>query len=227
MSSVPPLRLGTRRSLMATTQSRMVAARLTELTGRGRRAGRRHHLRRRDQGEPHAARRHGRVRQRAARQADRGRDRLRRPLAEGPADHAGPARGHRGRSRPRDDPRDALVGARPSSPTCRPARRSAPARRAGSPSSGRCGPIWSTSRSAATPTPGSARSPPVSCRRSCSPPPGSDRLGREAEIAQIFEVEEMLPAPGQGALAVECRSDRADLIELLERARRRRGPAPR
>ncbi|MFB9709879.1 hydroxymethylbilane synthase [Streptosporangium sandarakinum] len=44
---------------------------------------------------------------------------------------------------------------------------------------------------------------------------GLGRLGRESEISQIFEVEEMLPAPGQGALAVECRSDRADLIEFL------------
>lgn len=44
---------------------------------------------------------------------------------------------------------------------------------------------------------------------------GLTRIGRSADIAQIFEVEELLPAPGQGALAVECRSDRADLIEFL------------
>ncbi|MEQ4720805.1 hydroxymethylbilane synthase [Nonomuraea sp. B19D2] len=44
---------------------------------------------------------------------------------------------------------------------------------------------------------------------------GLTRIGREADIAQIFEVEELLPAPGQGALAVECRSDRTDLIEFL------------
>ncbi|WSC90618.1 hydroxymethylbilane synthase [Streptosporangium sp. NBC_01639] len=44
---------------------------------------------------------------------------------------------------------------------------------------------------------------------------GLGRLGRVAEISQIFEVEEMLPAPGQGALAVECRADRDDLIAFL------------
>lgn len=44
---------------------------------------------------------------------------------------------------------------------------------------------------------------------------GLTRIGRDADIAQVFEVEEVLPAPGQGALAVECRSDRADLIEFL------------
>ncbi|MFF3667363.1 hydroxymethylbilane synthase [Microtetraspora malaysiensis] len=44
---------------------------------------------------------------------------------------------------------------------------------------------------------------------------GLRRLGRDGEISQIFEVDEVLPAPGQGALAVECSSDRADLIELL------------
>ncbi|MET8000677.1 hydroxymethylbilane synthase [Nonomuraea glycinis] len=44
---------------------------------------------------------------------------------------------------------------------------------------------------------------------------GLTRIGRTAEIAQIFEVEELLPAPGQGALAVECLSDRADLVDFL------------
>nr|WP_246083053.1 hydroxymethylbilane synthase [Nonomuraea diastatica] len=44
---------------------------------------------------------------------------------------------------------------------------------------------------------------------------GLTRIGRDAEVAQIFEVEELLPAPGQGALAVECRADRADLVEFL------------
>ncbi|MEV0162975.1 hydroxymethylbilane synthase [Nonomuraea fuscirosea] len=44
---------------------------------------------------------------------------------------------------------------------------------------------------------------------------GLERIGRSHEIAQIFETEELLPAPGQGALAVECRADRADLIEFL------------
>ncbi|MEO3799675.1 hydroxymethylbilane synthase [Nonomuraea sp. B1E8] len=44
---------------------------------------------------------------------------------------------------------------------------------------------------------------------------GLNRIGRDAEVAQIFEIEELLPAPGQGALAVECRADRADLVEFL------------
>ncbi|MEU6719482.1 hydroxymethylbilane synthase [Nonomuraea sp. NPDC046802] len=44
---------------------------------------------------------------------------------------------------------------------------------------------------------------------------GLTRIGRSADIAQIFEIEELLPAPGQGALAVECRSDRPDLVKFL------------
>jgi hydroxymethylbilane synthase len=44
---------------------------------------------------------------------------------------------------------------------------------------------------------------------------GLTRIGRLEAVSEIFEPDQMLPAPGQGALAVECRADRADLIELL------------
>lgn len=44
---------------------------------------------------------------------------------------------------------------------------------------------------------------------------GLARLGRQAEAAQIFGFEEMLPAPGQGALAVECRADDHHARQLL------------
>jgi hydroxymethylbilane synthase len=44
---------------------------------------------------------------------------------------------------------------------------------------------------------------------------GLTRIGRLDAVTQIFDPEEMVPAPGQGALAVECRADRADLAELL------------
>ncbi|MBB6346644.1 hydroxymethylbilane synthase [Nonomuraea muscovyensis] len=44
---------------------------------------------------------------------------------------------------------------------------------------------------------------------------GLTRIGRTSEIAQIFEVEELMPAPGQGALAVECLSEREDLVDFL------------
>ncbi len=44
---------------------------------------------------------------------------------------------------------------------------------------------------------------------------GLARIGRLDAVTQIFDPDEMLPAPGQGALAVECRSDRPDLADLL------------
>ncbi|SCK60945.1 hydroxymethylbilane synthase [Variovorax sp. HW608] len=44
---------------------------------------------------------------------------------------------------------------------------------------------------------------------------GLKRLGLEGRIRQVFEPDVMLPAAGQGALGIEVRADRADLIELL------------
>ena len=44
---------------------------------------------------------------------------------------------------------------------------------------------------------------------------GLKRLGLGQRIRQVFEPEQMLPAAGQGALGIEVRADRADLLELL------------
>jgi hydroxymethylbilane synthase len=44
---------------------------------------------------------------------------------------------------------------------------------------------------------------------------GLVRIGYANAITQIFEPDEMLPAPGQGALAVECRDGEPELAALL------------
>ncbi|MEG1768381.1 MAG: hydroxymethylbilane synthase [Comamonas sp.] len=44
---------------------------------------------------------------------------------------------------------------------------------------------------------------------------GLKRLGLEARIRTCFAIEDMLPAAGQGALGIEVRADRADLIAAL------------
>ena len=44
---------------------------------------------------------------------------------------------------------------------------------------------------------------------------GLARIGRLEAVSQVFEPEEMMPAPGQGALAVECRATDTTLVELL------------
>ena len=45
---------------------------------------------------------------------------------------------------------------------------------------------------------------------------GLKRLGFAARITALLEPEDSLPAIGQGALAVECRADRADVLAALE-----------
>ncbi|MEV0676584.1 hydroxymethylbilane synthase [Actinosynnema sp. NPDC050436] len=45
---------------------------------------------------------------------------------------------------------------------------------------------------------------------------GISRLGRTAEITETLEPIQMLPAPAQGALAVECRVDDVDTEHLLQ-----------
>jgi len=44
---------------------------------------------------------------------------------------------------------------------------------------------------------------------------GLRRLGRAGEISEVLDPMLMLPAPAQGALAVECRASDASLVELL------------
>jgi hydroxymethylbilane synthase len=44
---------------------------------------------------------------------------------------------------------------------------------------------------------------------------GLARIGHTDLVSEIFEPDDMVPAPGQGALAVECRTDDAELVGLL------------
>jgi hydroxymethylbilane synthase len=44
---------------------------------------------------------------------------------------------------------------------------------------------------------------------------GLARIGHVSAVTQVFEPDEMLPAPGQGALAIECREGEPELAALL------------
>ena len=45
---------------------------------------------------------------------------------------------------------------------------------------------------------------------------GLKRLGLGERITSVLDTEDSLPAAGQGAMGVECRADRADLLALLQ-----------
>ncbi|ACZ83573.1 porphobilinogen deaminase [Streptosporangium roseum] len=214
MSSVSsPLRLGTRRSLMATTQSGLVAARLTELTGRA--------------VELVGVTTFGDVTKANLTQLGGTGvfvSALRDKLIDGEIDFAVHSLKDLPTTQdprvviaaipPRDDPRDALVST---------------AKLADLPAGSKVG-TGSPRRIAQlrvlrpdleyVPIRGNAdtrigKVTSGELQGVVLAAAGLGRLGREAEISQVFEVEEMLPAPGQGALAVECRADRTDLIEFL------------
>ncbi|WP_371405392.1 hydroxymethylbilane synthase [Kribbella sp. NBC_00662] len=44
---------------------------------------------------------------------------------------------------------------------------------------------------------------------------GVSRLGRLSEVTETLDPIQMLPAPGQGALAIECRSDNTEVLAAL------------
>lgn len=45
---------------------------------------------------------------------------------------------------------------------------------------------------------------------------GLERLGLSGRVTEYLDLEVSLPAAGQGAIGIECRADRADLIALLQ-----------
>ncbi|MEV7966655.1 hydroxymethylbilane synthase [Sphaerisporangium sp. NPDC088356] len=207
------VRLGTRRSLMATTQSQLVADRLTELTGRpvelvgvttfG------------DVTRTHLAQLGGTGVFVSA---------LRDKLIEGEIDFAVHSlkdlptkpdpRVVIAAIPPRDDPRDALVGSAKLADL-------APGDQVGTGSPRRVAQLrvlrpdleYVPIRGNADTRIGKVTSGEL--RAIVLAAAGLGRIGREAEISQLFEVSEMLPAPGQGALAVECRAGDAAMIDLL------------
>lgn len=45
---------------------------------------------------------------------------------------------------------------------------------------------------------------------------GLKRLGLESRVRSFLAIEQSLPSPGQGALGIECRADRPDVIAALQ-----------
>ena len=167
-----------------------------------------------------AARRHrrqGPVHQGARSRDGRGPRRSRRAFAEGRAD------GHAARaSRSRRSPRARIRATRSSRTTISTSARTAGrrARRHVEPAArGAAARARSaarrSSRCAATSTRGCASSTKGSYDAIILAAAGLKRLGFGARIASLLDPDESLPAVGQGALALECRADRPDVIAAL------------
>jgi len=130
---------------------------------------------------------------------------------------AGPAAGITlGAVPPRDDPRDALVAREGAKLADLPAAArigtGSPRRAAqllGLRGDLRCVPIRGNSGTRLSQvTDGELEGVVLACA-------GLARIGHTGAITQVFELDEMLPAPGQGALAVECRDGEPALAALL------------
>ncbi|WP_283139185.1 hydroxymethylbilane synthase [Rhizohabitans arisaemae] len=207
------LRLGTRRSLMATTQSQLVADRLTRLTGR--------------EVELVGVTTFGDVTQAQLSQLGGTGvfvSALRDKLLDGEIDFAvhslkdlptAPAEGLTlAAVTQRDDPRDALVGTAKLADL-------PPGARVGTGSLRRIAQLrmlrpdleYVPIRGNADSRIGKVSSGDLDAVVLAAA--GLARIRREDEISEILDVGSVLPAPGQGALAVECRDDRGDLRELL------------
>ena len=85
------------------------------------------------------------------------------------------------------------------------ARWSAPRRRGARRSCCGCGPTSRSCRCAAMSKRGSRRSRRARSMRPCSPRPGSN--GSAIDVGTPIPIEIMLPAPGQAAIGIECRTD--------------------
>ena len=163
-----------------------------------------------------AARRHRRVRHRAARRAARRRASTWRCTSFKDLPTAPAAGLVLAAVPPREDPRDALV-ARDGLTlgSCPPAPGSAPARPGGRPSCARSVSAWRSCRSAATSTPGCGKVAAGELDAVVLARAGLARLGRCDAVTEVLDPIQVLPAPAQGALAVECRSDDTRAAELL------------
>ena len=151
-----------------------------------------------------------RVRLGAARRAGRGDGRRRRALLQGPAHRARPAAAAGRGAAPRG-PAGRAGG--PRRPGARRAARRGPGRH-------RLAAAPAAQLDALGPGPGGRPDPrqrrhpdrqgraPASWTPSCVAAAGLRRLGRIDEATELLDPLQMLPAPAQGALAVECRAER-------------------